>query len=97
MTDAKYIKKIKIRLMEAQFNARKWRTNSAELRELMADDDVCKDTKAKNLGIGWNNEADTLHIDAKEIFEGDEKVRPTKRNVLKVRQGCGDQEGSKHN
>ena len=77
-------KKVKIRFLEAQFNVRKWRTNSKELRNKMESQDILSEENGKVLGIKWNNYDDTLQLRVKEIFSSAGKMRPTKRNVLKV-------------
>ena len=77
-------KKMKIRFNEAQFNVRKWRSNSKELIRLMDPEDVSQDVGAKVLGIRWNEVEDYLIMGVKEVSELAKDLKPTKRNVMKV-------------
>ena len=77
-------KKMKIRFNEAQFNVRKWRSNSKELIRLMDPEDVSQDVGAKVLGIRWNEDEDYLIMGVKEVSELAKDLKPTKRNVMKV-------------
>ena len=51
-------KNMKIRFNDAQFNIRQWRSNSKELIDLMAPEDVSDNVGAKVLGISWNERDD---------------------------------------
>ena len=62
---------------------RKWRTNSAELRNMMSEEDVLKVDDEKVLGIKWNHTEDTMHMSVKDLFETAKTVTPTKRSILK--------------
>ena len=68
-------KKIKINLMNASFNVRKWRKNSESLRSLIY---ICEKsfdsenfTTAENgkfLGVTWHEKSDILIFGLRDIF-----------------------------
>ena len=68
--------------MEAEFNLRKWRTNSIKLRGLIEKDDLVTESNGKLLGIRWNEDEYTIKLGVKGNFETADGLEPTKRNVL---------------
>ena len=84
--------KSKSRFAEANFQLRKWRTNSPELRNtFMKNEGVSDDNLGgKILGIRWNEAEDTLCINLDEFIPSDITIKVTKRNILSVIAGFFD-------
>ena len=93
------VKKIKVRFSEAQFNVRKFRSNSKELRtyfETLENVNIVNNTvnkevvdskinnEQKILGILWDEIEDNLVFRLDDIFKDAANVVPTKRNILSV-------------
>ena len=74
MSKKKATKFTKIRFIEAQFNVKKWRTNSAELRNMIPNEDLLKEENAKVLGIEWNHIDDTMQLGVREVYETADKI-----------------------
>ena len=91
-------KKLKVRFQEVQFNLRKWRTNSKELREFINRFNVdtkvmssgrdvevnCKNRYEKVLRIEWDDINDKLIFNVNIIFKDAINIQPTKRNILSI-------------
>lgn len=99
----KLYKKLKVRFAEGNFNLRKWRTNNAQLRKYIAEQEqVCDEgdeilnkkyvanINDKILGITWRDEEDLLVIALSDYITKAEEIVVTKRNVLKVIAGFYD-------
>ena len=93
------VKKIKVRFSEAQFNVRKFRSNSKELRtyfETLENVNIVNNTvykevvdskinnEQKILGILWDEIEDNLVFRLDDIFKDATNVITTKRNILSV-------------
>ena len=80
------LKKLKFRFLEGQFSLRKWRTNSAKLREVIQQIEQIEFVENVNkvMGIPWNEFTDEFIIEFKEQIESAKKLKPTKRNILSV-------------
>ena len=93
------VKKIKVWFSEAQFNVRKFRSNSKELRtyfETLENVNIVNNTvnkevvdskinnEQKILGILWDEIEDNLVFRLDDIFKDATNVVPTKRNILSV-------------
>ena len=93
------VKKIKVRFSEAQFNVRKFRSNSKELRtyfETLENVNIVNNTVNKEvvdgkinneqriLGILWDQIEDNLVFRLDDIFKDATNVVSTKRNILSV-------------
>ncbi len=78
----------------AGMDLRKWRTNDAQLRQLIPDDlletDTCAITSAapKALGVHWDTRADVLHVSTPDLPPADAKV--TKRTIASITAGVFD-------
>ena len=86
-------RKCKIRFLEANFNLRKLRTNSEELRKVINEAECCSSDNftEKVLGINWNEYTDTLEINSSDFIpENCFDVKCTKREVLRVIAGFYD-------
>ena len=98
-SEEKLVKKIKVRFSEAQFNVRKFRSNSKELHtyfETLENVNILNnavnkevvDSKINNeqkiLGILWDEIEDNLVFRLDDIFKDAANVVPTKTNILKV-------------
>ena len=92
-------KKIKVRFNKAQFNVRKFRSNSKELRtyfETLENKNIVNNTVNKEvvdgkinneqriLGILWDQIEDNLVFRLYDIFKDATNVVSTKRNILSV-------------
>ena len=81
-------KKLRIRFLEGHFLLRKWKTNNLELQNPIThnnsgnEDTVNKAEKV--LGIPWDSDKDILVYDFKAIMKDAHKLKPTKRNLLKI-------------
>ena len=93
------VKKIKVWFSEAQFNVRKFRSNSKELLtyfETLQNVNIINNTvnkevvdskinnEQKILGILWDEIEDNLIFRLDDIFKDATNVVPTKRNILSV-------------
>lgn len=67
----------------ANMNLRKWHTNSKWLRAEFGDN-AKNVSDVKVLGTNWNIATDTLSVNLKGIFVGEDLSCPTKRSVLRV-------------
>ena len=82
------LEKLRIRFLEGHFLLRKGKTNNLELRNLIThnnsgnEDTVNK--AAKVLVIAWDSDKDILVYDFKAIMKDAHKLKPTKRNLLKI-------------
>ena len=63
---------------------KKWRTNSAELRNMIPNEDLLNEESANVLRIEWNHTDDTMQLGVREVFKTADKIEPTKRNILKI-------------
>ena len=84
-------KKVKINLMNASFDVRKWQTNSESLRSLIYNCDKSFDsenfTTAENekvLGVTWHEKNDVLIFGLRDILNAAVNITLTKRNVSSV-------------
>ena len=81
-------KKLRIRFLEGHFLLCKWKTNNLELQNPIThnnsgnEDTVNKAEKV--LGIPWDSDKDILVYDFKAIMKDAHKLKPTKRNLLKI-------------
>ena len=81
-------KKLRIRFLEGHFLLRKWKTNNLELQNPIThnnsgnEDTVNKAEKV--LGIPWDSDKDILVYDFKASMKDAHKLKPTKRNLLKI-------------
>ena len=77
------------RFKEGNFNWRKWKTNSAQLNDLIYNENKeihtsYNNTPEKVLSMTWNNKRDTLIYDFSDLVKEAKMLAPTKRNVLKI-------------
>ena len=77
-------KKLKIRLLEAQFNFTKWSTNDKQLRLLISQIEGTEIPAAMLYGILWDDENDEFIFNFKEVLEIANNFNITKRNVLEA-------------
>ena len=74
-----FYNKTKDCLQKANFNLRKFQSNSKEIEQEINDFEL--EATKKVLGVGWNKETDELYFDFKALVQG--RGKPTKRNVMK--------------
>ena len=83
-----FYKKLKLRYLEGNFNLRKWRTNSSQLREILMENgdlaSMSDESFRKHLGVLWNDLNDLLAFDFTMIIEEAHSGTPTKRLVLRL-------------
>ena len=81
--------KLRNRFKEYHLNLRKWKTNSAQLNDLIYNENkeihtTDNNTPKKVLGVTWNNKTDTLIYYFSDLIKEAKLLKPTKRNVLKI-------------
>ena len=70
---------LKLRFTDGAFNLRKWRTNEPNLRKIIGDENP-----SKILVFIWSEKDDTLSFNFQDICDLAQKLKPTKRNILKI-------------
>jgi len=68
-------------MKKAQFNLRKWRTNSKDVMNIIKSD---VSNEQKVLGINWCTTTDTLSVSIMENINYLQELKPTKRSVMKA-------------
>ncbi|XP_017474509.1 PREDICTED: uncharacterized protein LOC108365074 [Rhagoletis zephyria] len=68
----------------AKFNLRKWNSNSLSLKSLLVENKQEPPLVQKVLGIVWNTMSDEISIEFDNTLNYIQKLKPTKRNVLKT-------------
>ena len=81
--------KLRTRFKEGHYNLRKWKTNSAQLNDLIYNGNkeihtIDNNTPKKVLSVTWDNKTGTLIYDFSDLIKEAKLLTPTKRNVLKV-------------
>ena len=81
--------KLRNRFKEYHLNLRKWKTNSAQLNDLIYNENkeihtTDNNTPKKVLGVTWNNKTDTLIYDFSDLIKEAKLLKPTKRNALNI-------------
>ncbi|KFM68616.1 hypothetical protein X975_08696, partial [Stegodyphus mimosarum] len=76
-------------LKDTGMHLRKFNSNSMKLREMWKGNMLCSeqensDLHLKDLGILWNTDSDTFQLDAQPLIDNLERIKSTKRCVLKT-------------